>query len=141
MAKKHPMITTLPPLHPGEVLRDEFLVPMNLSAYAVAKACGIPRTRIERIVREEGQLDGAAIQRFTPRPYHGHMTLFRCSEQSPWLKDESTLGWQPYAAGGIEVIPIPGHHGNLVLEPGVRTLAARLRECMNKLIQADAPKV
>ncbi len=43
----------LPPMHPGEVLCEEFLEPMGLSAYAVAKACGLPRTRIERIAREE----------------------------------------------------------------------------------------
>src|ERR1044072_9126400 len=47
MAKK------LPPVHPGEVLREDFLGPMNLPAYAVAKACGIPRTRIERLARGE----------------------------------------------------------------------------------------
>ena len=47
MAKK------LPPIHPGEILREEFLIPMKLSAYAVAKACGASRTRIERLVREE----------------------------------------------------------------------------------------
>ncbi len=46
-------MTKLPPLHPGEVLREEFMVPMNLTAYAIAKACHIPRTRIERIAREE----------------------------------------------------------------------------------------
>jgi addiction module HigA family antidote len=44
---------TLSPVHPGEVLREEFLVPMALSAYAVARACGVPRTRIERLAREE----------------------------------------------------------------------------------------
>ncbi|MGZ8363541.1 MAG: HigA family addiction module antitoxin [Caulobacteraceae bacterium] len=43
----------LGPVHPGEVLREEFLVPMGLSAYAAAKAMGVPRTRIERLVREE----------------------------------------------------------------------------------------
>jgi addiction module HigA family antidote len=43
----------LPPLHPGEVLREEFMAPLGLSAYAVAKACGTPRTRIERIAREQ----------------------------------------------------------------------------------------
>ena len=43
----------LPPMHPGEVLREEFMRPLGLSAYAVAKACGVPRTRIERIAREE----------------------------------------------------------------------------------------
>jgi addiction module HigA family antidote len=47
MAKK------LASVHPGEVLREEFLVPMKLSAYSVAKACGVPRTRIERLIREE----------------------------------------------------------------------------------------
>ncbi|SIS72160.1 HigA family addiction module antitoxin [Insolitispirillum peregrinum] len=41
-----------PAIHPGEILREEFLVPLNLSAYAVAKACGIPRTRIERLAKE-----------------------------------------------------------------------------------------
>lgn len=51
--KKLEIVATLPPLHPGEVLREEFLVPMDLSAYVVAKACGVPRTRIERIAREE----------------------------------------------------------------------------------------
>ncbi|WP_406854488.1 HigA family addiction module antitoxin [Alsobacter sp. KACC 23698] len=43
----------LPPLHPGEVLREEFLNPLGLTAYGVAKACNVPRTRIERIAREE----------------------------------------------------------------------------------------
>jgi len=43
----------LSPLHPGEVLREEFMEPYNLTPYALAKACDIPRTRIERIAREE----------------------------------------------------------------------------------------
>jgi addiction module HigA family antidote len=40
-------------MHPGEVLREEFLLPLGLSAGALAKACGVPRTRIERIANEE----------------------------------------------------------------------------------------
>ena len=40
-------------MHPGEVLREEFLVPLKMSAGALAKACGLPRTRIERIVGEQ----------------------------------------------------------------------------------------
>ena len=47
------IVATLPPMHPGEVLREEFLKPMGLTPYRVAKACGVPRTRIERIAREE----------------------------------------------------------------------------------------
>jgi addiction module HigA family antidote len=40
-------------MHPGEVLREEFLIPLGLSAGSLAKACGVPRTRIERIASEE----------------------------------------------------------------------------------------
>lgn len=47
MAKK------LKPMHPGEVLREEFLIPLNMSAGRLAKACGLPRTRIERIASEQ----------------------------------------------------------------------------------------
>ena len=42
----------LSPLHPGEVLREEFLVPLGLSPGALAKAMGVPRTRVERIAAE-----------------------------------------------------------------------------------------
>ena len=41
------------PVHPGEILREEYLVPLHLSAGQLAKALGLPRTRIERIVKEE----------------------------------------------------------------------------------------
>ena len=47
------MAKRLPPIHPGEILREEFLVPMKLTPYALAQACGVPRTRIERLAREE----------------------------------------------------------------------------------------
>lgn len=42
----------LPPMHPGEVLREEFLTPLKLSAGALAKNMDVPRTRVERIVDE-----------------------------------------------------------------------------------------
>lgn len=47
------MARRLKPMHPGELLREEFLVPLDMSAGALAKACGLPRTRIERIVSEQ----------------------------------------------------------------------------------------
>ena len=50
MAKNAPK--KLPPLHPGEILREEFLVPLCLSPGALAKAMGVPRTRVERIAAE-----------------------------------------------------------------------------------------
>jgi addiction module HigA family antidote len=45
--------TKHPPVHPGEILRLEFMEPLGLTAYALAKNLDVPRTRIERIAREE----------------------------------------------------------------------------------------
>ena len=43
------LVDALPPMHPGELLREEFMKPLGLSAGNVAKAVGVPRTRVERI--------------------------------------------------------------------------------------------
>ena len=40
------------PVHPGEVLREDYLVPLNMSANALAKALHVPAPRINDIVRE-----------------------------------------------------------------------------------------
>ena len=40
------------PVHPGEVLREDFLVPLGMSANALAKALNVPAPRINDIVRE-----------------------------------------------------------------------------------------
>jgi addiction module HigA family antidote len=42
---------TLPPIHPGEVLREEFLAPLKLSQYRLAKDTSVPPRRINEIVR------------------------------------------------------------------------------------------
>jgi antitoxin HigA-1 len=42
----------LPPTHPGEILREEFMRPMSLSSNALAKALGVTTARINEIVRE-----------------------------------------------------------------------------------------
>ena len=39
------------PCHPGEILKHEFLEPLGISALGLAKVTGVPRTRIERLVR------------------------------------------------------------------------------------------
>lgn len=42
----------LPPVHPGEILREEFLVPLSLSANALARGLGLTPARVNDIVRE-----------------------------------------------------------------------------------------
>jgi antitoxin HigA-1 len=39
--------------HPGKILREEFMAPIGLSAYALAKALGVPLPRVNDIVREK----------------------------------------------------------------------------------------
>ena len=41
-----------PPMHPGEILREEFMVPNGISAHALAMALRVPSTRISEIVNE-----------------------------------------------------------------------------------------
>ncbi len=55
--------TTLKPMHPGEVLREEFMKPLGLSAYRVAKAIGVPANRIQDIAREKRNITpGTALR-------------------------------------------------------------------------------
>lgn len=41
----------LPAVHPGRFLRDEFLAPLDLSVYALARALHVPRPRLNEVLR------------------------------------------------------------------------------------------
>jgi antitoxin HigA-1 len=42
---------SLPNIHPGEILLEEYLKPMNISAYKLSKDIGIPQTRTSEIIK------------------------------------------------------------------------------------------
>lgn len=42
-----------PPIHPGEILQEEFLLPLNISQYRLAKEIHVPARRINEIVLEK----------------------------------------------------------------------------------------
>jgi addiction module HigA family antidote len=44
------------PTHPGEILLEEFLKPMGISQYRIAKDIGVPAMRINKIVRFEREV-------------------------------------------------------------------------------------
>lgn len=46
------MSRKLPPIHPGEILREEFMRPLGLSSNALANAIGVTAARVNEIVRE-----------------------------------------------------------------------------------------
>ncbi len=43
-------------IHPGEILLEEFLIPLNISAYRLSKEIGIPQTRISQITKKQRRI-------------------------------------------------------------------------------------
>jgi len=52
------------PVHPGEILREDFFPDYGLTAYRLAKAIRVPRDRIESIVREKRGISADTALRF-----------------------------------------------------------------------------
>lgn len=48
----------LPPIHPGEQLREEFMIPLGLSAYRLAKDIAVPVSRVQAIIDESRAITG-----------------------------------------------------------------------------------
>ena len=53
------------PVHPGELLREEFLEPMGITAYRLAKDIGVPEQRIGAIVREQRGISADTVLRLS----------------------------------------------------------------------------
>lgn len=58
-------VTTTSPIHPGEILRDEFLEPMGVSANRFAKHIGVPTNRITSIINGSRGITGDTALRFS----------------------------------------------------------------------------
>ena len=51
------------PIHPGEILREDFLVPLEMSANALALELAVPATRIHEIVKERRGITADTAER------------------------------------------------------------------------------
>ncbi|MCK5367609.1 MAG: HigA family addiction module antidote protein [Cyclobacteriaceae bacterium] len=51
-------------VHPGEILEKEFLEPLGITAYKLAKAIGVQQTRISLIIKEERGITADTAIRF-----------------------------------------------------------------------------
>ena len=61
----------LPPTHPGEVLREDFLLPLGISEYRIAKDLGVPPRRINEIVKGKRSITvdtALRLERYFPWP-------------------------------------------------------------------------
>ncbi|MBS0319612.1 MAG: HigA family addiction module antidote protein [Proteobacteria bacterium] len=56
-------INRMRPVHPGEVLREEYLNPLAMSVNALALALGVPATRVHEIVKERRSVSADTAER------------------------------------------------------------------------------
>lgn len=64
----------LPNIHPGEVLKKEFLIPMNISAYKLSMDIGIPQTRTSEILKGKRRITANTALRLSK--YFGNSAEF-----------------------------------------------------------------
>ena len=67
-------MTKLKNIHPGEVLLNEFLLPLNISAYKLAKDVDIPQTCISEIIKRNRKITADTALRFSK--YFGNSAKF-----------------------------------------------------------------
>lgn len=80
----------LPNIHPGEVLQEEFLLPMGITAYRLAKDIAIPRTRVSQILRGERRITADTALRLSR--YFGNSARFWLGLQNDFdLEEESAV--------------------------------------------------
>jgi addiction module HigA family antidote len=61
-------------IHPGEILLEEFLIPMEITAYRLSKDIGIPQTRISEIIKGNRRITADTALRFSR--YFGNSAKF-----------------------------------------------------------------
>ena len=91
-------------IHPGEVLAEEFLVPLGISAYRLSKDIGIPQTRISEIVKGNRRITADTALRLSY--YFGNSAKFWLGLQNDFdLEEEESLKAE-------ELKNIPKAHNN-----------------------------
>ncbi len=76
-------------IHPGEVLMEEFLSPLNISAYKLAKDIEIPQTRISEIVKGNRRITADTALRLSK--YFGNSAKFWLGLQDDYDIEEELL--------------------------------------------------
>ena len=72
----------LPPIHPGEILDEEFLRPMNITQYRLAKAIGVDARRIHAIVHGQRSITAETALLFSA--FFGNSAAFWMGLQSQY---------------------------------------------------------
>lgn len=80
----------LPNIHPGEVLIEEFLIPLGISAYKLSKDIGIPQTRTSQILKGNRRITADTAIRLSQ--YFGNSPKFWLGLQNDYdIEEEKFL--------------------------------------------------
>lgn len=88
--KKDKNMKKLENIHPGEILKEEFLVPMKITAYRLSKETFIPQTRISEIIKKKRRITADTALRLSK--YFGTTAKFWLGLQDDYdLEEEKSL--------------------------------------------------
>lgn len=76
-------------IHPGEILQEEFLIPLGISAYRLSKDTGIPQPRISAIIKGNRRVTADTALRFSK--YFGNSAKFWLGLQDDFDIEEGKI--------------------------------------------------
>lgn len=76
-------------IHPGEILLEEFLIPLSISAYRLSKDIGIPNTRISEIIKANRRITANTALRLSR--YFGNSAKFWLGLQDDFDIEEEEI--------------------------------------------------
>ncbi|NEM98702.1 HigA family addiction module antitoxin [Pontibacter burrus] len=82
----------LPNIHPGEILQEEFLVPLGITAYRLSKDIGIPQTRVSEILKGNRRITADTALRLSY--YFGNSPKFWLGLQDDYDLEEEMASKQ-----------------------------------------------
>tara|TARA_R110001592_G_scaffold230011_1_gene486728 strand:- start:922 stop:1221 length:300 start_codon:yes stop_codon:yes gene_type:complete len=82
-------MSTLKNIHPGEILLEEFLKPLEISAYRLSKDTFIPQTRISEIIKERRRITADTALRLSR--YFGNSAKFWLGLQDDFDIEEERI--------------------------------------------------
>jgi len=139
------------PEYPAKMFRKRFGKGRQNVAGKIYRSLGLslPSSLLSTSIMEAAKRAGS---NYLPQVYPGQLTLFRASDPpgedwyyhppgmptpDDWYTRDSQYGWAKVAGGGLEIHDIPGSHGSMLKEPQVRSLAEKLRPCLEQAQASD----
>jgi addiction module HigA family antidote len=84
-------------IHPGEILLQEFLLPLGISAYKLSKDVGIPQTRVSEIIKGNRRVTADTALRLSK--YFGNSAKFWLGLQDDFdIEEEEQLKSKEFAS-------------------------------------------